>query len=467
MAVNVLALDIGASNGRAIIGNYEGGILRLREVHRFSNGYFRMLGGLYWDPIRIHKEILNCLRACKTHNIPIDCIAIDAWSQDYAWIGGDGCVSGLPRCYHDPVLANRAGDFDAVIAPEELYRHCGQVRTDISALRQIYYDSRFRADTFRAARKLLFIPYLLAYQLCGEMGYDCTIPPIGELMDAGTGRISEMLARKIDIQDKIPPYRECGTIFGHTDRSLYEETGYNGIPVACIGAHDTSAAAFAIPAEDEYLYVSSGSFAMYGAVLGKPVLNGAAFDARLCSSPQCDGMTNLLSGTVGMFTFEQCMKSWKARGIAVSYDELNRYALQNENESYFDFSDVDMATPDMPSEIIRALHESGRPAPAAPQDFYVVFANSLAKRLSENILALERVVERKFDKLYMVGGGSQAKAVNARIAKLINQPIMTGLTEAAAAGNALMQLVALGTLKSCAEAKEVAARSFPMQQTDI
>ena len=465
--MNVLALDIGASSGRGIIGSYTDGILRLQEIYRFSNGYFRMLGGMYWDTAYIHKEILNCLRECKKQNIKLDCIAIDTWSQDYAWINGDGRPIGMPRSYHHPALAKHGGDFEKEMSPLELYKHCGQVRNDFSTLRQLYYDSRFQINSLRDARYMLFIPYLLAYQLCGEMGYDCTLPPIGEVMDIKTGRFSEMLAQKTQAAGKIPPFRECGTILGHTDSSVYEETGYDCVPIACVGAHDTSAAAFAVPENNEYMFVSSGSFAMYGAILEKQIQNDATFSSKLGNSPQCDGKNSLFSGTVGMFVIQQCMKAWKTQGITVSYEELTEYALNHENEACFDFLEIDMSTPDMLTEVSRVLRAVGYHAPETPGDYYVVFANSLSRRIAHDLLSLEKAAERRFERLYMVGGGSQASAVNIRITKLMNRPMMTGLTEASAAGNALMQLVALGELQNCVQAKEVAIRSFPMKVVAI
>ena len=466
MEVNVLALDIGSSSGRGVIGRFADGVLHLNEVYRFSNGYFRMLGALYWDPINMYKEILNCLRECRKQEIKIDCIAIDSWAQDYAYLDSDGRIAGMPRCYHDPEIARHAADFDHEISQYDLYRHCGQVRCDISTLRQLYFDSRFHADSLRNAGKILFIPYLLTYMLCGEMGYDCTLPPIGEVMDAETGRFSEMLATKLGIIDKIPPYRECGTIIGHTGQSVCEETGYSGIPVACVGAHDTSAAAFAIPAlEDEYMFVSSGSFAMYGTIMNKAILNDNAFKARLCSSPQCDGKTNMLSGTVGMYIIQQCMKTWKMQGFDITYDMLTEYALTHESGLIFDFDDIDMSAPDMPAEILRVLRLTYNQALKLqePGDYYSVFSESLARRTAMDLSALEETVGLRYDSLYIVGGGSQAAAVNLRLKKLIGRPIKTGLTEASAAGNALMQLVALGAVQNCGEAKAAAARSFPFR----
>ncbi len=215
------------------------------------------------------------------------------------------------------------------------------------------------------------------------------------------------------------------------------------------------------------MFVSSGSFAMYGAIVDEPVLNDMTFAARLCNSPQCDGKMNLLSGTIGMFVIQQCMKAWKDDGLEITYEALTEYALTNNKEDSFDFRDINLAAPDMPVEIARVLRHKGYSAPQTPMDYYVVFANSLACRVAEDLLGLEKAVGHRFEKVYIVGGGSKASAVSQRIMRLMDRPVMTGLTEAAAAGNALMQLVALGVIESCEKAKEVALRSFSMDVAAI
>ncbi len=464
MASMVLALDIGASNGRGIVGRYSGGILTLEEIYRFSNNYTRLQGGLYWDHMHLYRELLNCLRACKEKGYTPDCIGIDAWSQDYALVNAEGRVIGQPRCYHDPDVAADADSVDAILPQDTLYFHNGQAKISISTLRQLYYDTRHSRESLAQAKWMLFIPYLLSYLLCGEAGYDLTLPPIGEVMDINTRRFSKPIADLLGVADKIPPYRECGSILGYTGSSVYEETGYRALPVACVGGHDTSCAVGAIPQPKDFLFVSSGTWSMYGAVVQQPVLTAQAQRYRLCNSPLSGGRLSLLSGTVGMFVIQQCMLAWRRAGTPFTYADLTEYALTHTSSSKFSFDDIDMSSAEMPSEVARALQKAGFPAPSTPQELYVAFANSLAMRTAEDLTNAERITGKSFPEIYLVGGGSQAAAVNKRIAQYSGKAVVTGLTEAAAAGNALSQLVAVGAVKDYEEAMEVAGRSFQMKQ---
>lgn len=457
-----LAFDIGASNGRAIAGTLtENGKLCQEEVYRFSNGFLRMNGRLCWDYVHIYQELLEALRECRRRELELACIGIDAWSQDYALLNGNGLVIGLPRCYREQELDRHADDIDSLLGdPREFFLHCGQVKNRISSLRQLYYDRTCQPELVESARGFLFIPYLFVYLLTGQMAYDSTLPAIGELGDAKTRELSKKTAEFLGIEGKVPSCFRSGTILGHTNYTVQEETGYERIPVACIDGHDTSSACLAIGEEKNFLYVSSGTWSMYGAVVDGMRLNEEIYKAGLCNSPMGDGRIALMGGTAGMFVIQQCMRQWKARGRDVSYQQLTDYALAHKTDKYFSFGDISDAAADMETEVVLAIRQAGFEAPKTPFELYEIFANSLARLTVEELLETEKGIEEKFDQIYLVGGGSQAKAVNQRIEEGIGKKVRAGLTEAASAGNLLAQMVAVGELKDFAEAHTVSRNTF-------
>ena len=459
-----LAFDIGASSGRAIAGWLdEGGRLRTEELYRFENGFTRVGSGYYWDYMRLYREMLRALQVCRQRAMRLRCIAIDTWSQDSAFVGPHGDMLALPRCYRDPLFAAHADEADALCGDAfSFYRRCGQRKTAISTLRQLNFYRTHRPELVQAADTFLFIPYLLVYLLTGVRGYDSTLPAIGELADVRSGAMSSRTLRQLGMARLAPRQFAQGEIIGHTNEAVRNATGYDAVPVACIHAHDTSSAVAAIADPGEFLFVSSGTWSMYGAVLHALPPAQAVFDAGLCCSPLADGRTSLLLGSAGMFVIQQCMREWARQGLSVTYPELTDYALRHQTDAYFSFSDIPDTAPSFVDALRRATEQAGFSAPDSPQAVYEVFANSLARLTVRDLQTVEQALGRTFDTVYIVGGGSQAAAVNRRIAAQSGKRVRTGCTEAAAVGNLLWQMLACGALSSPAQALEVSRRSFPM-----
>lgn len=462
-----LAIDIGASNGRAIAGYLTpGGTLQMQEIYRFSNGFVRTAGGLCWDHNHIYREILQALRECRRLELDLACIGIDAWSQDYAWVDDQGQILAPPRCYRDPILDLHADDVDPLLGDAQAFwRVCGQRKSRISTMRQLYYDCTHQPALVERARYFLFIPYLFVYFLTGQAAYDTSLPAIGEMADVSSGEIRRETAALLGMEEKIPPCYPLGRIIGRTNATVRAETGYDAIPVACVNAHDTNSAVLAIGSGEDYLFLSSGTWSMYGAVVERPMLEEAVYDAGLCNSPLGDGRTALMGGTAGMYVIQQCMGRWNGAGETVSYAELTEYALRRHSDAWFRFEDIPDTAEDMPAAVARAVEQAGFRPPENPFALYEIFANSLARLSAEDLLRTERAVGRRFPRVYLVGGGAKAAAVNERIAAASGKQICTGITEAAVAGNLLAQLLAMGELDGFSQLREVSRRSFPSQTT--
>ena len=463
----ILALDIGATSGRGILGYYDADrkLLKMEEVHRFPNHYVRIRGGIYWDYISIYNGILDCLRVCKSRGIDLACIAIDTWAQDYAYIGHGGQVLSLPRSYRDPNYILRSEDLekDLALDEKEFYLHRGGTYCGIATVRQLYYDRRFQPELFNSAKYFVNMPYLFVYLLTDVAGYDVTFPAMGEGLDVKTMDVSTETATAVGYAHLIPPRFHCGTIMGHTNRTVFEATGYDAIPVACIDAHDTNSAVNAIPDTDDFLWISSGTSNMFGAVIPEPVLNDALYNMNGRITPMGDGRTCIQCGAAGMYYINLCMDYWKKQGLDVSYEKMTAYSLDHNSDVWFDFEDIPSAPTNMPAEICKAIEKQGFPAPETPEDLYVAFANSLAKNTADLLLQLENALGKEFGHIYVMSGGSKAAGINARIAKLTGKKLYTGLTEAASVGNLLFQLVALGLITRN-EAAEVSRNSFKMQE---
>lgn len=460
-----LALDLGASSGRAVAGWLTGdGAIHTEEIHRFSNSFLQADGHLCWDYTRIYREILAALRLCRRRGLDLACIGIDAWAQDYAWIDSKGRVLGLPRCYREPVIGRHADEIDALLGEARtFYRRCGQRKTRFSTLRQLYYDRTYQPQLVDRAAYFLFIPYLFVYLLTGQAAYDATLPAIGEMGDVRKGGISPETAACLGVAHLVPPQFRCGEIIGRTNRSVLEETGYDAVPVACIDAHDTSSAVLAAGGSAEFLFVSSGTWSMCGAAGRDLALNDRTYDARLCGSPMGDGRTALMTGTAGMFVIQQCMRRWQMDGHAPTYQDLTAYAMTHCTGAWFSFDNVPDTAADMPSAVGQAMERAGFPPPENPFQLYEAFATALARLTAADLRRAEQAAGRRFDRIYVVGGGAQAKAVNQRIAEYSGKQVCAGMTEAASAGNLLAQMVADGALRDFSQAHMVRQRTQELE----
>lgn len=463
----VLAFDIGASSGRGLLGYYntDGKLLRIEEVHRFFHRYVRMAGTVYWDYITIYNNMLECLRICKKRGIELSCIGIDTWAQDYAYIGAHGQLMSAPRCYRDPVNSTHGTALEELLGLEhkQLYEICGIHMGAINTIRQLEHDRHELPELFGNAAYWVNIPYLFVYLLSGTVGCDITLLSGAGLLESTNWQINSEIAETLGFADKIPPVYECGTVMAHTSKEIFELTGYDSIPIACINGHDTSSAVSAIPERGEFLWVSSGTYGMLGAVSENFSINDRLYEMCTHTTPLGDGRACLMQKAGGMYYFQQCMNFFNDNGDSVTYEELTDYAMSHESDVWFDFDDVATITTNMPDELRSACERNGFAPPQTAGELYVAFANSLARLTAKKLLLLEQAMGKKFDKVYVMGGGSKADGVNVRIARECKKELYTGLYEASSAGNLLAQLVAIGAA-TWHETAEISERSFPLRR---
>lgn len=449
---NALALDLGSGSGRGILGVYgENGIEKIEEVYRFENVSLRMHGGLYWNYAAMYAGILDCLRECKKRGIELDSIGVDGWAQDYGYIGAGGEVLSLPRCYRDPVNIAHADDLERETGLDAQAHAllCGAPKITISTLRQLWYDRNHRSELFDAAKWYLHMPYLMIYLLTGQAACDISLWSIGELADIAAREADKQTLTRTGAWDKTPPQFVRGQIIGYTGKDVELETGYRAIPVICTEAHDTNSAVSAVPDDGEYLWISSGSYAMLGAVLKEIPEDRREQLKPYFQSPMPDGRICVMSGTgAGMYHIQQCMKQWKHMGLDITYPALTEYAVANQTGRKFCFEHIPDGSSDMLRDMGVALDKAGYPDVHTPFELYEAFCNSLAELQVEKLTAVEQAAGKTFPHVYVVGGGSKAEGVNIRLAQKLKRPVLAGLEEASATGNLLAQWEGLGALGS-------------------
>jgi rhamnulokinase len=447
----VIAVDLGAESGRVMRAALVDGKLQLSALHRFPNNPVKAGDRLYWDALRLWHEITAGIRAAGGGAAGV---AVDAWGVDTALLDRDGRLLSNPVHYRDP---RTDGMMDWVFerAPRrEVFERTGIQFMQINGLYQNASLIVGNSPLLDAAATLLTLPDLFNYWLSGAKSCEFT--------DATTTQMYNPRARAWDTTtlDAI----------GFPTRLLTEvvEPGtrlgiYEGIPVYAVASHDTGSAVVAVPATTEhYAYLSSGTWSLIGLEVPAPIITDATYAANLTNEGGAYNTIRLLKNVMGLWLAQQCRATWAAAGQVYEYDQLVGMATESAPfRSLFDPDAPEMLQPgDMPARIRAYCARTGQPEPETPGQVMRAVYESLALKYRHALDNLIAVSERRVEKLHVIGGGSQNALLCQMTADAIARPVIAGPTEATAAGNAVVQLIALGELANLAEARQMLSETF-------
>ncbi len=465
-----LAFDLGASSGRAILGNFDGKTIDLEELHRFANGPHEVEGHLYWDIHTLFAEIREGLRKALATGKTIDGIGIDTWGVDLCYLGKEGKLLGLPHHYRDPRTDDVMPWTFQRISREEIYQETGIQFMNLNTIFQLSASLRDGEEALQQADKLLFIPNALTYLLCGKVAAESSIATTSQLYNPHTGdwswKIIDALGLKRSLFPEILP--SC-TVAAPLSPALQQEMGCGPIPVILIGSHDTASAVAAVPSSGEknWAYLSSGTWSLMGVELPAPRTDEAALAANYTNEGGVGNTIRFLKNIMGLWLIQECRNQWLREGKKYSFGELAEMARKeatpflaviNPNDHLFE------APGDMPARIRQFCRESGQPEPETPAQIIRVALESLALRYRQTWNELEELLKTKLTVLHLVGGGCQNVLLNEFTANAIQAPVITGPVEATAMGNILGQAMATGDIPDLETARKIVGASTPTQR---
>ncbi|MBQ9777969.1 MAG: rhamnulokinase, partial [Clostridia bacterium] len=256
--MKMLAIDLGASSGRGIIGSYDGSKLTLRENHRFSNDPVMANGRFRWDILRIFHEIKQSIREVGLSGEKIVGMGIDTWGVDYGLLDAHGELMANPMHYRDTRNVGIPAAIEDRLSGKELYDITGIQTLDFNTVYQLVADQRDNPEQLAAAKQMLFIPDLLNYFLTGIKATEYTIASTGALLNAATRRVAPEIFQKLGLPQLIDNLVEPGNCLGTLSASVSEELGGVNFKVFNVASHDTASAVIAVPAKsDDFVYISS------------------------------------------------------------------------------------------------------------------------------------------------------------------------------------------------------------------
>ena len=462
-ATSYLAIDLGASSGRAILGTIRNNRLELKEINRFANPIIDVNGRLYWNLFHLYSEILKSLKLIKTEGIEVLSLGIDTWGVDFVCFGKDGEPLRMPYCYRDTHTFGAPERFFAKMAKEEVYRKTGIQIMNFNSLFQL--STQFEEDNsiYPLTDKILFIPDALSYLLTGHMVTEYTIASTSQMLNPYLREFDTSLLEINHLSpDKFAPIVTSGTVIGQLSESVSRQTGMKDISVIAVAGHDTASAVLATPASNEnFAYLSSGTWSLMGIESNVPVINEETYSLNFTNEGGADGSIRLLKNICGMWLIEQCKKEWEING-SVSYPEIVQAA--ETAVPFRCFINPDSPCFASPQSMISAIQDycrqTGQYIPETMGEIARCIYESLAYRYKQVLSNLQNLASFPINTLHIIGGGSQNKMLNSFTANAIGKPVIAGPSEATAIGNILLQAQAAGVVKDKNEIRQIIRHSF-------
>ena len=443
--VIVAGVDLGASSGRVIAARIAADGIELHEVSRFPNEPVLAGGTLHWDILRLYADVLTGLRKASAA-FPLASAGIDSWGCDYGLLDESGALIGNPVHYRD----RRTDSVSIPVDAAELYSVTGIQHLPFNTIFQV--AAAAKTPALRSAKTLLMIPDLLGYWLTGEIGAEVTNASTTALLDVHTQTWATGLMERAGIPPGLfPRLRQPGDVIG----PVHDTAAYDGarlvsadgkpLPLVAVGSHDTASAVAAVPADDEnFAYISSGTWSLVGLELDRPVVTEASRAANFTNEAGIDRTVRYLRNVSGLWLLQECQRHWGAAAGPV--EALLKAAAQEPPLRFVIDADDPVFLPpdDMPGRIAHWLSKRGRPVPQSPAEFTRCILDSLAIAYRRALADAQELSGRHADVVHVVGGGSRNELLCQLTADATGLPVIAGPAEATALGNVLVQARALG-----------------------
>jgi rhamnulokinase len=463
-----LAIDLGASGGRHILGSVEDGKLRLNEIYRFINAPVKEGNSLLWDIDLISDEIIAGLGACsqwiKEKQISgnpvgiLRSLGIDTWGVDYVLLDGDGSIIKPVFAYRDP----RTEAFLKNSMPfEDRYRITGIANQPFNTIYQLLADKA--ALRLQKAEYMLQLPeyfsQLLAGNLLNKQYNEYTMASTTALLDAKKKTWAEEIFNKLELPLKLmKPVREPPYEIGCLSWELLNQTSMN-TKVVMIASHDTASAVATV--KKDSLYISSGTWSLLG-VTGDSVLSDEAREAGYTNEGAHNGRTRFLKNIMGLWVLQSIRHELND---VHSFAELESMAREAAKTAPKDWA-IDLNLPQffapksMIGEIKNEYIRLGKKVPESPAELAFSVYTSLAQCYKTAIDDLERITGKKYPSISIIGGGSKDSYLNTLTAEYTGKTVFAGPSEATAVGNILLQMQVAGDPAIEGGFEQLVERSF-------
>ncbi|MBO5364847.1 MAG: rhamnulokinase [Clostridia bacterium] len=465
----VLAFDLGASSGRGILATLENGKITLKEVHRFPNNGVKVRSTLYWDVLYLFDQIKQGITNAKLEG-GFDSIGIDTWGVDFGLIDAEGNLVGNPVTYRDARTDNIPEELFETVCADQVYKRTGIQIINFNTLFQMYYMCKYKKADIDRAESMLFMPDLLGYFLTGEKKNEYTIASTSQMLNPYTRDWDYELLEKAGIDknllcDIVMP----GTKLGKLTEDICEELGLDPVDVIAVGCHDTASAVVAVPTEvDDFVYISCGTWSLFGTELNDPVISQESFDSSYTNEGGYGGKIRFLTNIMGLWLIQESRRTWNRQGNDFSFNDLEKAALASKPfQCFIDPDYPEFGKPgDIPKRIQKYCEKTGQYVPQTVGEIVRCIYESLALKYYHSFLNLKKISGKDFESINIVGGGTKDPLLCQMAANACGVTVYAGPIEATALGNIAVQMMAIGEIKDLKEARKIIKNSFDTKQYD-
>ncbi len=463
MQTYYLAIDIGASSGRHILGSIIEGKICLEEVYRFENGMEKKDGQLCWNTKILLMHILRGMKRCRELGKIPKSVGIDTWGVDFVLLDKAGNMIGEAVGYRD----DRTEAMDEVVnqrvTAEELYDRTGIQKQIYNTIYQLMAVLQTHPEYLEQADAMLMTPDYYNFLLTGERKQEYTIATTSQLVNIHKKDWDFELIDKLGLPRNIfKPIQIPGTLVGNLRTEVAELVGYD-CQVIMSSSHDTASAVMAVPCiGEDTLYISSGTWSLVGIELKEPNCSENSMKANFTNEGGFDCRYLYLKNIMGLWMIQSVKKEI---GEAYSYSEICNMASQEEITSFVDCDDNCFLSPDSMVEAVKAFcKETDQQIPETLAEIAAVIYNSLARCYASTITQIEQLTGKHYDRIHIIGGGSKADYLNRLTAKYTGRKVIAGPTEATAIGNIMAQMLHYRELLTLSEARKCVTDSFVIRE---
>lgn len=467
----VLAIDMGATSIRGIISYKKDEEIYMEEVMRLSHNLENKDGRLRWQWDKLLSTIADTI---IKYSDEINSIAIDTWGVDFGYLNKEGELINLPIAYRDP--KHNLGYKEALqkLSEEEIFENTGTQIMNINTVFQILALKNESKEEYEQIDKILMLPDLISYLLCGKMIGEETIWSTSGLINLESRTYSKKILSSLEIKEEVlPQIVKAGNIIGSTKNSKIDSLRKYDIAVVSVCGHDTASAVLLTKAfsDEDYMFLSCGTWSLFGAKVEKADLSKEAYQRSLTNELTYESKTLLFKNITGLYLLEKYKQQLEESiGSKIEFSDITEYVLASlEREKDFDqivdMDDERFASSDVMAKqaINEYLLEKGKDLPKTNMDYFRVIYESLVDKYLQTKRAVEERTNKKYKKLHLIGGGAKSELLCKLIAKRLEVDIISGPFEASALGNILLQLKAIGEISSIEEGLNLATKSQEMK----
>lgn len=448
-----LAIDIGASSGRHILGYIDNGRLKLEEIHRFENYITNQNSTLVWDIEHLVNEVKKGIAKCKEiGKIPCT-VAIDTWGVDYVLLDEDKQEIMPVVSYRDSRTNAVVDEVESLVFPAQLYAKTGIQKQNFNTIYQLYADKK--NGKLLNAKYFLMMPEYLSFKLTGVCKNEYTNATTTGLVNAKTKTWDNDILSALDLPSELfGALNTPSSLMGDLSADIQKAVGFN-CAVLFAPSHDTASAVCACPMQDDDLYISSGTWSLIGTEITQPILSDNARKLNFSNEGGIDYRFRFLKNYMGMWLFQNIRRNLNK---SMTYDEMMTLAMNCGEYKYFDVNDRTLVAPDNMIDTIGKL--------ICSDDLGLILNSayhSLAKSYSEAVSEIEAVTGKRFNAIHIVGGGCQDKYLNILTRDYTGKSVTAGPIEATATGNIVSQIMHDKKI-SLATARDLIKNSFDIKE---